>query len=148
MHPRAPMCRIIRRMSSPAHRPRVLVVEDDAAFAASLLELARAQGWDAECEPDGLVALRRLFREPRPDLLLLDIGLPGIDGWGIYGEMMGGDRLTRIPVIFISVSVRALKGPLEGVIDYLQKPTNASTQRSMEATLRDHLQSLATRLAR
>ena len=133
-------------MSAPAHRPRVLVVEDDAPFAGTLLALARTSGWDAEWEQDGLQALARLQRAPRPDLLLLDIELPGLDGWSIYGELRASSELSRVPVVFVSISVRALNGELAGVIDYLQKPTNPSTQRSLEASLRGHLRALSTRL--
>jgi len=105
----------------PAETLRILVVEDDRALRAVLVSTTEAAGHQVVAVGDGLAATRELRARPF-DVVLLDIGLPVVDGWHILGELEG----RRIPsVIVISArgeerdKVRALD---LGADDYLAKP--------------------------
>jgi two-component system, OmpR family, KDP operon response regulator KdpE len=100
---------------------RVLVVEDDRALRAVLLSATEQAGYSVVAVGDGLAAAREL-REHHVDAVLLDIGLPLVDGW----QVLAGLEEARIPpVIVISArgeerdKVRALD---MGADDYLAKP--------------------------
>lgn len=64
-------------------RPRILIVEDDSRLAATLERVLSAEGYDVTLAVDGLEALRRAREQP-PDLVVLDIMLPGLDGIGVW----------------------------------------------------------------
>ncbi len=104
--------------------PRVLIVEDDAALRTSLHSILQREGYDVSSAADGAAASRALTGD-QFDVVLLDIGLPFVDGWRILGNLEPG----RIPsVIVISArgeehdKVRALD---LGADDYLAKPFGA-----------------------
>src|SRR5690348_7753012 len=108
----------------PAEALRILVVEDDRALRAVLVSATEGAGYEVVAVGDGLAAARELRAHPY-DVVLLDIGLPVVDGWHILGELEG----RRIPsVIVISArgeerdKVRALD---LGADDYLAKPFGA-----------------------
>lgn len=102
----------------------VLLVEDDAALRRSISETLERNGYGVRTAPDGAAAVREL-RSAVFDVVLLDIGLPFVDGWRILGTLEG-KRLP--PVIVISArgeerdKVRALD---LGADDYLAKPFGA-----------------------
>ena len=103
---------------------RVLVVDDDAAIrmvCALNLELAGFEVLEAE---DGLLGLERA-REDRPDLVLLDVRMPGLDGFEL-AEQLRRDGLTRgIPLLFLggeSAPLGKARALALGALDYLAKP--------------------------
>lgn len=105
-------------------RPRVLIVEDDAALGNAVRTILDRSGYEAELVADGAAALPALAKETY-QAVLLDIGLPFVDGWRILGEL----EPRRVPpVIVISArgaehdKVRALD---MGADDYLAKPFGA-----------------------
>jgi len=105
-------------------RPRILVVEDDAALRSAVKTILDRNGYEVSVAPDGAAATTALSAGP-PDVVLLDIGLPFVDGWRILQGLEPG----RIPsVIVISArgaeqdKVRALD---MGADDYLAKPFGA-----------------------
>ncbi len=82
-----------------AFRPRVVIVEDDPDILLVLrlnLELA---GFETSLAADGATGLRRIETE-RPDLVLLDLMLPGLDGWSVLAEL--GSRQGGPPVVVCS----------------------------------------------
>ena len=104
--------------------PQILIVEDDAALRNAVRSTLEGSGYEVDVAPDGAVALKALTSATY-DILLLDIGLPFIDGWRILGGLEPG----RMPwVIVISArrqerdKVRALD---MGADDYLSKPFGA-----------------------
>lgn len=101
----------------------VLIIEDDARFADLLADLARQKGFQtarAESGENGLALARQL----RPAAIILDIGLPGIDGWKVL-EVLKGDHMTRhIPVHIISAHDHSLQALRQGAIGYLTKPVS------------------------
>jgi two-component system KDP operon response regulator KdpE len=120
---------------------RVLIVEDDQALRTSIRSILERSGYDVRTAGDGATGARELQGEAF-DVVLLDIGLPFIDGWRILGGLEG----KRIPsVIVISArgaetdKVRALD---MGADDYLAKPFGADELLArMRAVLRRAKQS-------
>ncbi|MET8577783.1 response regulator transcription factor [Streptomyces sp. NPDC005012] len=100
---------------------RVLVVEDDPQLARALVLNLRARGYRVDAAPDGFTALR-LAAARRPDVVLLDLGLPDMDGVEVTGGLRGW---TRVPILVLSArqgsdeKVAALDA---GADDYVTKP--------------------------
>jgi DNA-binding response OmpR family regulator len=99
----------------------VLVVDDDADMRSLVGELLARAGYQVTEAEDGRVALRLLYDE-RPDLILLDISMPELDGWGTLERIR---EVSDVPVVMVSAlgaeleKVRALRG---GADDYVTKP--------------------------
>ncbi len=111
-------------MIGPDGRPRplrILVVDDDPAMVGAISALVGVEGHQVITAYDGLTAVRR-FREESPDIVLLDLAMPGPDGFSIISRIRG---LGPVPVIVVSgeigeaAKVRALG---LGADDYLTKP--------------------------
>jgi CheY-like chemotaxis protein len=97
---------------------RVLIVEDDADIRETLGELLEEAGYETDEAANGREALDAA-RRARPDLIVLDLMMPVMDGWQFRTAQKSDPALAEIPVIVISAS-----GP-PGSIDadtYLQKP--------------------------
>jgi DNA-binding response OmpR family regulator len=100
---------------------RVLVADDEADLRLLLRELLERAGYDVRDEPDGRAALRALF-DWRPDLVLLDVGMPGLDGWQTLERIRD---VSDVPVVLLTArateleKVRGLRG---GADDYVTKP--------------------------
>ena len=82
-------------------QPRVLVADDDAFIRRPLELILRQEGFDPEIAVDGDECLEKLQLAP-PDLLILDIMMPGRDGFEICRRMQDDPELRRIPVIMLS----------------------------------------------
>jgi DNA-binding response OmpR family regulator len=99
----------------------ILVVDDDPAMVGAITALVGTQGHQVITAYDGLTAIKR-FREERPDLVLLDLAMPGPDGFDVTGQMRA---IGPAPIIVVSgesgeaAKVRALG---LGADDYLTKP--------------------------
>ena len=76
-----------------AHAPRILVVEDHAALREQIVWVLAADGWRVEEASDGRAALQMALEQP-PDVLLLDLGLPGLDGLALC-ETLRAHRVCR-----------------------------------------------------
>jgi DNA-binding response OmpR family regulator len=85
---------------------RVLVVEDSPDCAESTAVLLRLHGHDVEVAPDGLAAVESAWRRP-PDVVLLDIGLPGMSGHEV-AQRLHALRLARPPLL-VAVTSRGLE---------------------------------------
>ncbi len=99
----------------------VLVVDDDGDVRALVVELLTRSGYDVSEAPNGREALKLLY-EQRPDLVLLDISMPELDGWATLERIR---ELSDVPVLMLSAlgaeleKVRALRA---GADDYVTKP--------------------------
>ena len=80
---------------------RLLVVEDDPDARSRLCRSLRQQGWEVIEAADGAEALA-LIGERQPDLILLDLRLPRVDGFGVVEEMMKDSRMRLIPIVVMS----------------------------------------------
>jgi len=102
----------------------ILVVDDDLHFRQTLEALLTGQGYEVRCAASGGMALMFGGEDP-PDLILLDIRLPDMDGFEVCRRLREDSRTDRIPVIFISGPdevVDKVKGFPAGGLDYLTKP--------------------------
>jgi len=79
------------------HGERILVVEDEPAFAELIALWLERHGWRPEIAPDGAHALRAVA-EQLPDLIVLDLGLPRVDGWQVI-ERVREESLVPIIVV-------------------------------------------------
>jgi DNA-binding response OmpR family regulator len=80
----------------------ILLVEDDFVLRTSLSEYLSSEGFRVECSADGREAFRRLHVPPKPDLMLLDIMLPHLDGFELRALQRKTPFIANIPVIAIS----------------------------------------------
>jgi two-component system chemotaxis response regulator CheY len=80
----------------------ILLVEDDFVLRGALSELLREDGFAVESAANGIEALQRLNRVPRPALVLLDIMLPHMDGLTFRAAQLAMPSVASIPVIVIS----------------------------------------------
>ena len=104
--------------------PRILVVDDDADVVATLAQWLGHHGYAVDTAADGAEALDRVATA-RPDLVLLDLGLPDIDGLAVAGQLRGSRRAAHMPIVFMT----ARRGPKTriacfeaGADDYVSKP--------------------------
>jgi phosphoserine phosphatase RsbU/P len=106
------------------HKGGILIVDDAPANLQVLAGMLKDRGYKARPVPSGKLALLAARRDP-PDLILLDINMPEMNGYEVCEHLKADDQLKGIPVIFIS----ALTEPLDkvkafaiGGVDYLTKP--------------------------
>jgi CheY-like chemotaxis protein len=108
---------------------RVLMAEDSAVNRELLREILESRGCEVEEAWDGEEALQKMGRS-RPDILLLDIGMPKLDGFGVIRKVREDPKLANLPVL--AVTAYAMRGDLEKGLDagfdgYLSKPVNAQS---------------------
>jgi DNA-binding response OmpR family regulator len=107
-----------------AEKPLLLIVEDDPATASLLETYFQSQGFRIRCVRHGEEA-EPSAQELRPDLVLLDVRLPGIDGFEVAKRLRNHRRTSFIPILMLTdLKDRSdrLKGLEVGVDDYLAKP--------------------------
>ena len=103
-------------------RKRILVIEDEEHLAEGLKLNLSLQGYEVKVSTNGILGLQ-YWKEWRPDLIILDIMLPGIDGLSVLQNIRLEDE--RIPILILSARAAAddkIKGLRFGVDDYLGKP--------------------------
>ncbi|WP_353224177.1 response regulator [Salinisphaera hydrothermalis] len=111
-----------RRARAAGQPPRVLVVDDDNAFANIVCRTARERGFDAEAAADGPRALDAIAAR-RPDAVVLDLGLPGeLDGWAVLDRLKANPDTQDIPVHIVSAADDTGRSVGAGAVGYLRKP--------------------------
>ncbi len=106
---------------APSTRGRVLVVDDDAALAEMLGIVLRTEGFDSRVWPSGDGALAA-FRDYRPDLVLLDLMLPGKNGIDVCKEIRAESGVPIVMLTAKSDTVDVVVGLESGADDYVAKP--------------------------
>jgi DNA-binding response OmpR family regulator len=107
-------------------RPQVLIVEDEPDVLLILRLNLEAAGMDTSLAADGVTALRRIERE-RPDLVVLDLMLPVLDGWSVLAELRSrGD----VPPVIVCSAKRAPRDVARaeelGAVAFVTKPFDVS----------------------
>lgn len=104
-------------------RGRVLVVDDDTALAEMIGIVLRGEGLDVDTCADGAAVLE-VLRRTRPDLVLLDLMLPGKDGIAVCGEIRAESGVPVIMLTAKSDTADVVRGLESGADDYVVKPFN------------------------
>jgi CheY-like chemotaxis protein/CHASE3 domain sensor protein len=118
---------VVKRPASPDHEPFVVIVEDDKNFADILQDYARDHGFKSVMVNEGTNAVQ-IIKEQQPDAVILDIMLPGKDGWQILKELKQDETTLHIPVHLMSAGEAAAnRVRKEGAISFLKKPVNTET---------------------
>ncbi|MEO6148848.1 MAG: response regulator [Mucilaginibacter sp.] len=116
-----------KRVPGRNTEPRVVIVEDDKNFADILKDYARDHGYESTVINEGTNAAQ-IIKETQPDAVILDIMLPGKDGWQILKELKQDSETMHIPVHLMSAGdAAANRVRREGAISFIKKPidTNA-----------------------
>jgi CheY-like chemotaxis protein len=106
---------------------KVLIAEDNSVNRELLRELLELRGFTVLEACDGQEALQ-MIEQVQPELLLLDIGMPVMDGFAVIRKIRENPRLAKLPVV--AVTAYAMRGDEERILDagfngYLSKPVNA-----------------------
>ena len=105
----------------------LLVVDDDLGARQTLSALLSQEGYETRCAPDGKTAL--MFQGRVPELILLDVRLPDLDGFEICRRLKESEKTGRIPVVFLSGLDELgdkMRGFELGGVDYIIKPFQAA----------------------
>ena len=120
-------------------KAQILVVDDVPANLEVIIETLTSQSYDVAIAISGERALKRL-QTYRPDLILLDVQMPGIDGFETCQQIKSDPQLAAIPIIFITAlsdTESIVKGFSLGAVDYVNKPFRES---ELLARVETHLQ--------
>jgi len=109
-----------------AERPRILAVDDVAENLHALVAVLR-DNYAIAAATTGEKALELAQRHPQPDIILLDVKMPGMDGFSVLSHLKSNPITAAIPVIFVTAlsdAVDEARGLELGVSDYITKPVN------------------------
>lgn len=130
----------MRESPSPdACSPSILVVDDTPANLQMLADMLKRRGYRARPVPSGRLALQAAKADP-PDLILLDVNMPEMDGYEVCAELKKDQTLAAVPVIFISAygeTADKMRAFSAGGLDYITKPFHVE---EVEARVAIHLQ--------
>lgn len=114
-------------MPSKKNKSSILIVDDNAQNIQVLGTILKNENYDVTVAMEGLEALEYLIKE-KPDLILLDVMMPKMNGYEVCRIIKKDKKLKKIPVIFITAktgSEDVVKGFSVGAVDYISKPFNA-----------------------
>jgi len=125
-------------------KKRVLCIEDHPEMIELIRLILGRQGFDVDGAEGGRVGLQAMQENP-PDLVLLDLMMPDMDGWEVYRQIKANDQLRDIPVIAVTAKAqgidRVLGLHIAGMDDFITKPFGpkdlvASVERVLGASAR------------
>jgi two-component system, OmpR family, alkaline phosphatase synthesis response regulator PhoP len=105
---------------------RVLVIDDEAPIRLLCRVNLEAEGMEVLEASDGPTGLEKA-RNDEPDVILLDVMMPGLDGWQVAEELIDGESTSTIPIVFLTARAEVrdrARGLDLGGIDYVTKPFN------------------------
>src|SRR5678815_3931218 len=101
---------------------RVLVIEDEMQLARHITRALFRTGHEAKAVPDGALGLRAALDDP-PEIIVLDLNLPGLDGLELLAQLKKGQCPSRVIILTARGDVASrIKGIKAGADDYLAKP--------------------------
>jgi CheY-like chemotaxis protein len=138
---------VLRRYSCRATPCRVLIVDDDEASRERVRPLLEAEGWTVESAADGEAGLR-MVADSLPDLILLDLMMPGLNGFEVAAELHRNPAWRSIPVVVMTSKdlTEADRARLNGLVArVLQKGADATG--GLLQAIRDLTSNCAARVA-
>jgi two-component system sensor histidine kinase BarA len=135
---------------APERPPRLLVVDDEPSNIETLLALLD-EDYEILVATSGLQALDLLASGPRPALVLLDVMMPGMDGYEVCARLKAEPATRELPIIFVTAKTDAdseTRALAAGAVDFIHKPVNKSVVRARVAMHlelarhREHLEEL------
>ena len=121
-----------------SQKTKVLIVDDEPLNVDYIEQRLEDFGYQIITASDGQEALNKIKRE-QPDLILLDLMMPVLDGFAVLKEIKADNYLRDIPVIIVSAvddSKSIVKGIKQGADDYITKPIDAER---LKKKVREHL---------
>jgi len=115
------------KLIAPEYKGRIVVADDNADLRGYISRLLSEGGYTVELAGDGNAALQ-ILRQDRPDLLVADVMMPGLDGFDLLREVRADRKLGDLPVIMLSARAgeeAKVEGLDAGADDYLTKPFSA-----------------------
>jgi CheY-like chemotaxis protein len=101
---------------------KILIVDDDEGVRFSIRKVLGSENYTLDEADDGVSCLEKI-KSDRPDLILLDVMMPTMDGWNVLEEINRmGDPVPVIMLTVIKPPVEMRPGDLEGIVDYMKKP--------------------------
>ena len=107
----------------PAEKRSMLVIDDDPSVCELMTRLCCKEGFEVLTAASGEEGLK-LAREKRPNLITLDVVMPGMDGWSVLKTLKTDPQLSGIPVVMITISDERQRGLALGAAEYLVKPVD------------------------
>jgi two-component system alkaline phosphatase synthesis response regulator PhoP len=111
-------------LTKPQPKKKVLVADDDEHIVELLELVLQDAGYEVVTAQDGREAIVRAVQD-RPDVIILDILMPGLDGWETCEHLLSHEQTASTPIIFLTARVRPedqLRGWYAGCFDYITKP--------------------------
>lgn len=107
---------------------KILIVDDERDFVELMKMRLESAGFTVVCAHNGAEALNKTLKE-KPDLIVLDIAMPEVDGYTFVKRLRERENLRDIPVIIVTAYGDKMKDLFaqEGIIDYLMKPFETKT---------------------
>jgi CheY-like chemotaxis protein len=118
-------------------RPSVLVIEDSASVRRLIYVCLRPTGAEIRSVEDGLLGLQAAWAAV-PDVIVLDIGLPGLDGWGVLSRLRADERTAEVRVLVLTAHAQpemADRAAADGADAFMTKPFRPEDLRETIETL-------------
>ena len=117
--------KVEKEVAQPAApKGRVLIIDDDEAVHAVLTNMLTREGYSTRIARDGKEGVK-IARDYKPDLIVLDILMPGTDGWGVLAQLKAMPGMADTPIILLTMLENKEMGFALGAADYLTKPIEA-----------------------
>jgi len=111
---------------TPTEARSILLVEDDAGIRESVADCLESEGYRVAPASNGMEGLDWLRREGRPDLIVLDLVMPVMNGAEFLNALRGDSALRDIPVVLMTAAMPSSSQPLPRATGYLSKPFELS----------------------
>ena len=117
-------------LDAPARR--LMVVDDEESVRARVRAILEPEGWTVTEASGGTQALTILLQPPMPDVVLVDLMIPGLDGFGVLSELRESRGISKLPIVILSTggSLSARLAETHGADACLTKPVDPTALRT------------------
>ena len=123
MDPAPPPAARISEAAIEGELDKILVIDDDADARDLLSNYLQEHCQTVLCAENGMVGME-MAREHQPDLITLDLMMPGMNGWEVLNKLKQDDELAEIPVVVISIVAETRRASVLGAVDAITKPVS------------------------